>query len=153
METKGQLCSEGPLVCCGRCEVRISGSYCLKYGTCELRSQTLCLRKTVQPTLNVMLANGNSSLRVPYPFSKCGEGSLCPHAVQLALATDAWEMVQAHPTSNGFLEDDQARDQVANSCCYVGKRRGEEMLPLEECARAQEGKDGAQPAIWTSGSF
>ena len=69
----------------------------------------------------------------------------------MALATDAWGAVQAHPASNGFLGDDQARDQAANSCCYVGKRFGEEILPLEECARTEEGKDGAQPASWTLG--
>ena len=146
MEAKLQLRSEGPLECCGRCKVRISSSYCLKYRTCELPSPTLHPRKTVQPTLNVMSANENSSLRVPCPLNKCGEGSLCPHAVQVALATDAWGTVQAHPASNGFLENEQARNQAANGCGYVGKRRGEEKPPLEECARAQEGKDGAQPA-------
>ena len=76
-----------------------------------------------------MSANGNSSLRVPCPLGKRGEGSLCPHAVQVALAADAWGAVQGHPAGNGFLEDDQARDQAANSCRYVGKRRGEEILP------------------------
>ena len=30
-ETKGQLCSEGPLECGGRFEVRIAGSYCIEY--------------------------------------------------------------------------------------------------------------------------
>ena len=59
--------------------------------------------------------------------------------------------MQAHPASNGFLEDDQARDRAANSCCYVGKRRGEERLPSEECERAPESKDGAQPASQTLG--
>ena len=98
-----------------------------------------------------MLANGNSSLRVPCPFGECGEGSLWPHAVQVALATDAWGAVQARPASNGFPEDDQARDQAANRCRYVGKHLGEEKLPLEECTRAQEGKDGAQPASRTLG--
>ena len=151
METKGQLCSEGPLECGGRCEVRISGSYCLKYRTCELPSLTLGPRKTVQPTLNVMSANRNSSLRVPCPFGECGEGSLCPHAVQVALATGAWGAVRARSASNGFPEDDQARDRAANSCHYVGKHLGEEKLPLEECTRAQEGKDGAQPASRTVG--
>ena len=110
MEAKGQLCSKGPLECCGRCEVYISGSYCLKYLTCELPSPTLRPHKTVQPTLNVMSVDGNSSLRIPCPLGNYGEGSLCPHAVQVALATDAWGAVQAHPTSNGFLEDDQASD-------------------------------------------
>ena len=81
MEAKGQLCSEGPLECCGRCEVRIHGSYCLKCRTYELPSPTLRRCKTVQPTLNVMSANGNTSLRVPCPLVKCEEGSLCPHAV------------------------------------------------------------------------
>ena len=151
MEVKDQLCSEGPLECVGRCEVRISGSYYLKYRTCELPSLTLRPPKTVQPTLNVMSATGNSSLRVPCPFGECGEGSLCPHAVQVALATDAWGAVQARLASNGFPEDDQARDQAANSCRYVGKHLGEEKLPLEECTRAQEGKDGAQPASRTLG--
>ena len=151
MEAKDQLCSEGPLECCGRCEVRISGSYCLKYRTCELPSLTLRPRKIVQPTLNVMSANRNSSLRIPCPFGECGEGSLCPHAVQVALVADAWGAVQARPTSNAFPEDDQARDQAAISCRYVGKHIREEKLPLEECTRAQEGKDGAQPASRTLG--
>ena len=151
MEAKDQLCSEGHLECGESCEVRISSSYSLKYRTCELPSLTLRPSKTVQPTLNVMSANGNSSLRVPCPFGECGEGSLCPHAVQVALATVAWGAVQARPGSNGFPEDDQARDQAANSCRYVGKHLGEEKLPLEECTRAQEGKDGAQPASRTLG--
>ena len=136
MEAKDQLFSKGPLECGGRCEVRIFGSYYLKYRTCELPSLTLCLCKTVQPTLNVMSVNGNSSLCVPCPFGECGEGSLGPHAVQVALATDAWGAVRAHPASNGFLEDDQAQDQAANSYRYVGKHLGEEKLPLEECTRA-----------------
>ena len=68
--------------------------------------------------------------------------TLCPHAVQVALATDSWGEVQARSASNGFPGDDQARDQAANSCRYVGKRRGEENLPLVECARVQEGKYG-----------
>ena len=67
------------------------------------------------------------------------------------LATGAWGVVQAHPVSNEFLEDDQSCDQAANSYRYVGKRRGEEKLPLEECTQAQEGKDGAQPASRTLG--
>ena len=89
MEAKGQLCSEGPLDCCGRCKVHMSGSYCLKYRTCELPSPTLRPRKTVQPTLNIISANGNRYLRMPFPLGNCGEGSLCPHAVQVGLATDA----------------------------------------------------------------
>ena len=125
MEAKGQMCSEGPLECGGCCEVRTAGSYCLKYSTCELPSPTLCQRKTIQPTLNVMSANGNSSLRILCPLGKRGEGLLCSHAVQVALATDTWGAVRAHPMSNGFLEDDQAHDQAANSCRYVVKRRGE----------------------------
>ena len=64
----------------------------------------------------------------------------------MALATDAWGAVRAHPASNGFLEDDQAHDQAANSSRYVGERHGEEKLPLEKCAQAQEGKDGVQSA-------
>ena len=151
MEAKDQLCSEGPLECVGHCEVRISHSYYQKYRTCELPSLALRPRKTVQPTLNVMSANGNSSLCVPCTFGECGEGSLCPHAVQVPLATDAWGAVQACPASNAFPEDDQACDQAANSCYCVGKHLGEENLPLEECTRAQEGKDGAQPASGTLG--
>ena len=109
-EAKGQLCSEGPLECAGRCEVRIAGSYYLKYRTCKLPSPTLRQRRTVQPTLNIMSANGNSSLRVPCPLGNCGEGSLCPHAVQVALATDARGAVRAHPASNRFLADNQAHN-------------------------------------------
>ena len=135
METKGQPRNEGPLECGGRCEVHIAVSYCLKYRTCELSSPTLRQRKTVQPTLNIMSATRNSSLRVPRPLGKRGEGSFCPHAVQVALATDAWGAVQAHPASNGFLADDQAHDQAANSCHYVGKCHGEKKLPLEEWVR------------------
>ena len=150
-KTRGHLCSEGPLECGGRCRVRTAGSYCLKCPICKLPSLMLRESETVQPTLNVMSANGRSSLRVSCPLGECGEGSLCPHAVQVALATDAWGEVQARSASNGFPGDDQACDQAANSCRYVGKRRGEEILPLEECARAQEGKDGAQPASRTLG--
>ena len=96
-----------------------------------------------------MSANGRSSLRVSCPLGECGEGSLCPHAVQVALATDPWGTVQVHPASNGVLSDDQGHDQPANNCCYVGERRGEEMLLLGECARAQEGKHGARPTSRT----
>ena len=41
MEAKGQLYSEGPLEHGGRCEVRVAGSYSLKYRICELPSLTL----------------------------------------------------------------------------------------------------------------
>ena len=105
--------------------------------------------KTVQPTLNVMSANGSGSLRVACPLGECMEGSLCPHAVQVALATDPWGAVRVHPTSNGVLADDQGQDQPADNCRYVGERRGEEKLLLGECARAQEGKDGARPTSQT----
>ena len=143
--TRGHLCSEGPLEHGGRCGVRIAGSYCLKYRTREFPSLTLRQSKTVQSTLNVMSMNGSNSLRVPCPLGECGEGSLCPHAVQVALATDPWGAVRVHPASNGVPVDDQARDQSANSCRYVGRRLEEEKLPLGECARAQEGKEGARP--------
>ena len=127
-KTRGQLCSEGPLECGGRCRVRIAGSYCLRCRICKLPSLTLRESETVQPTLNVMSANGRNSLRVSCPLGECGEGSLCPHAVQVALATDPWGVVQVHPTSNGLLADDQGHDQAANSCRYVEERRGEEKL-------------------------
>ena len=120
METKGQLCSKGPLECGGRCEVHVVGSYYLKYRTCELPSLTLHEHKTVQPTLSVMSANRNSSLHVPYPLCKCREGSLCAHALQLELAPNAWGVVRAHPASNSVQVDDQARYRVATICCNVG---------------------------------
>ena len=130
-ETRGQLCSEGPLECGGRCRVRITGSYCLRCRICKLPSFTLRESETVQPTLNVMSANGRNSLRVSCPLGECGEGSLCPHAVQVALATDPWGVVQVHPTSNGLLADDQGHDQAAatwksvagrKSCCWGSAR-------------------------------
>ena len=111
IETKGQLCNEGSLKCGGRCRVRIAGSYRLKCRICKLRSFTLCESKTVQPTLHVISANGSSSLRVSCPLGKCGKGSLCPHAVQVALATNLWGAVQAHLASNGVLADDQAHNR------------------------------------------
>ena len=148
-EKRGQLCSEGPLECGGRCRVRIAGSYCQKCRICKLPSLMLRESETVQPTLNVMSANGRSSLRVSCPLGECGEGSLCPHAVQVALATDPWGAVQVHPASNGGLADDQGHDQLADICSYVGERRREEKLLLGECARAQEGKDGARPTSRT----
>ena len=148
-ETRGQLCSEGPLECGGRCRVRIAGLYCLKCRICKLPSLTLCESKTVQPALNVMSANGSSSLLVTCPLGKCEEGSLCPHAVQVALATDPWGVVQVHPASNGILADDRVHDQVANNCRYVGEHRGEEKLLLGECGRSQEDKDGARVTSWT----
>ena len=99
--------------------------------------------ETVQPTLNVMSANGSGSLRVACPLGECGEGSLCPHAVQVALATDPWGAVQVHPTSNGLLADDQGHDQAVDNCRYVGDRHREEKLLLGERMQVQEGKDGA----------
>ena len=130
METKCQLCSEEPLECGGHFELCITGLRYLKYRTYELPSLKLHQRKTIRPTLNVMLANGNSSLHVPCPLGKWGDGSLCPHVVRLALATDAWGAVQAHPASNCILVDDQAHDRAVNSCCYVEKRHREEKLLL-----------------------
>ena len=130
---------------------RLSYSWlnCLKCRICELPSLTLRESKTVQLTLNVMSANGSGSLRVSCPLGKCGEGSLWPHAVQVALATDPWGAVQAHPASSGVLADDQVHDHVANNCWYVGEHRGEKKLLLGECVQAQEGKDGARPTSWT----
>ena len=109
-EKRGQLCSEGTLKYGRRCRVHMAGSYYLKYRICKLPSLTLCESKTVQLTLNVMSTNGICSLHVSCPLSKCGEGSLCPHAVQVALATDPWGPVEAHPASNGILADDQGHD-------------------------------------------
>ena len=148
-ETRGQLCSEVPLECGGRCRVRIDGSYCQKCRICKLPSLTLRESKTVQSALNAMAANGSCSLRVTCSLDKCGEGSLCPHAVQVALATDPWGAVQVHPASNGVLADDQGHDQPADNYRCVGKRRGEEKLLLGECAWAQEGKHGARPTSRT----
>ena len=136
MKTKDQLCSEGPLECVRCCEVRIASLYYLKYQTCELPSLTLHQCKTAQPTLNIMSAKEKSSLHISCPLGKCGEGSLYPHVVQVALATDAWGAVRAHPSSNGVLVDDQAYYWATNNCCYVGKRPWEEKLLLGDCARA-----------------
>ena len=148
-DTKVQMCSGGPLECSGRCKVHIASSYCLQYRTGELPSLTAHECKNVHPTLNVMSGNGDSSLCIPCPLGKCGEGSLPPHAVQVTLDTDAWGAVGAQPASNGVLVDDQAHDRAAKKCCYLRKRHGELKWPLGEFARAQEGKDGVRPASRT----
>ena len=96
-----------------------------------------------------MSVNGNSSLYASCPLGKWGEGSLCPHAVQVALAIDAWGAMRAHPASNGVLMDDQVHNWAANNCSYMGKRRGEEKLPPSACAYASEGKDSAQSVSQT----
>ena len=83
-KTKGHLCSEGALECCGCCEVYIVSLYKLKYWTSKLPSLPLHERKTFQMTLHVISANENSSLHILCPLGKCGEGSLCPHVVQVA---------------------------------------------------------------------
>ena len=62
---------------------------------------------------------------------------------------DPWGAVKVHPASDGVLVDDQGHEQDANSCRYVGERRREEKLLLEERTRAQEGKDGARPTSRT----
>ena len=113
------------------------------YTLLEINKATFRESETIQQTLDRMSANGSSSLRVPCPLGKCGEGSLCPHAVQVALVTDPWGAVQAHPASNGVPADNQAHDWAAKNCRYVGERRREEKLLLRECGRAQEDKDGA----------
>ena len=68
-----------------------------------------------------MSMNRSNSLCVPWPLDKCGAGSLCPHAVQVALATGPWGAVQAHPASNVVLVDDQTHDQAAINFRYVGE--------------------------------
>ena len=98
-----------------------------------------------------MSANGNSSLCIRCPLGNCGDGSLCLHVVQVALATVAWVAVRDHPVRRDILVDDQVNDWAASKCRYVGKRHGEEKLPMGACARAQEGKDGARPAGQTLG--
>ena len=82
-----------------------------------------------------------------FPFRSAHMSS--PHAVQVALATDPWGAVQAHPAGNGVMEDNQGHDQVADNCCYVGERRGEGKLLLRECRQAQERKDGVRPTSRT----
>ena len=84
-----------------------------------------------------MSVTNNSSLGIPCPLGKCGDGSLYPHALQVALTTDAQGAVWAYPASNGVLVDDQANYQAGNKCRYVGNHRGEEKLPLGELAQVQ----------------
>ena len=60
-------------------------------------------------------------------------------------AGGAWGAVQAHPASNEVL----VHNRAANKCCYMGKRHAEDKVPLGECARAQEGKNGVRPTSRT----
>ena len=87
-----------------------------------------------------MFANGNSSLCIRCPLGNCGEGSLCLHVVQVALATVAWVAVRDHPVRRDILVDDQVNDRAASKCRYVGNRHWEEKLPMGRALEPRRAK-------------
>lgn len=57
---------------------------------------------------------------------------MCPHAVQIALVTDAWRVQRAPLASQDVLMDNQANNRATSECGNERKRCKEEKLWVEE---------------------
>ena len=71
-----------------------------------------------------MASDGRSGMEAPYPYGVCQRGRLCPHAVQVASATDR---LRVPGTSEGTAVSTDViatRDAASRALTGLGKWRG-----------------------------
>ena len=71
-----------------------------------------------------MAFDGRSGMEAPCPYGVCQRGRLCPHAVQVALATDR---LRVPGTSEGTIVSTDviaAHNAASRALAGLGKRRG-----------------------------
>ena len=71
-----------------------------------------------------MAFNGRSGLEVPCPYGVCGRGRLCPHAGQVALATDRLSVPGRSEGAIASMDVIAARDAASEALAGLGKRHG-----------------------------
>ena len=71
-----------------------------------------------------MASNGRSGMEVECPLGKCAKGEMCPHAVQMALATD--RMGARKECEAAFASRDviAAQNAASEALRGLGQRRG-----------------------------
>ena len=62
-----------------------------------------------------MAFDGRSGLEVPCPYGVCGRGRLCPHAVQVALATDRLKVPGRSEGAIASMDVIAARDAASEA--------------------------------------
>ena len=91
-----------------------------------------------------MAFDGRSGLEVPCPYGVCGRGRLCPHAVQVALATDRLKVPGRSEGAIASMDVIAARDAASEALAGLGKRHGGgggSPLPVgKERAKESEGR-------------
>ena len=71
-----------------------------------------------------MAFNGHSGLETPCPYGLCRQGRLCPHAVQVALATDRSRVLGRRQGAIASMNVIAAWDATSWALAGVGKQRG-----------------------------
>ena len=71
-----------------------------------------------------MALDGRLGLEVPCPYGVCGRGRLCPHAVQVALATDRLRVPGRSEGAIASMDVIAARNAASEALAGLGKRHG-----------------------------
>ena len=71
-----------------------------------------------------MAFDGRSGLEVPCPYGVCERGRLCPHSVQVALATDRLRVPGRGEGTIASMDVIAARDAASEALAGLGKRHG-----------------------------
>ena len=71
-----------------------------------------------------MAFDGRLGLEVPCPYGVCGRGRLCPHAGQVALATDRLSVLGRGEGAIASMDVIAARGAASQALAGLGKRHG-----------------------------
>ena len=71
-----------------------------------------------------MASSGRLGLEASCPYGMCRQGRLCPHAVQMALATDCSRVPERNEGAIVSMDVITAQDAASRALAGLGKRRG-----------------------------
>ena len=71
-----------------------------------------------------MAFDRRSELKGPWPYGVCRQGELCPHVVQVALATDRSRVLERSEGAIASMDVIAAQDTASRALAGLGRRRG-----------------------------